>query len=291
MTRACGHKQLCSSFFYHANGTVFTTDDSMSVLISLLLLLCFVFFKIMPTLLLRHILGLEKSTAACFQPPFARTVQAQHWSTPQTQTEQSLAQNKLIFIRAFPQLHGRRRPDAWCFWSLTPAEVPVGLNLFPVFALRLPRLVGSQDSRRVAFVWLQCFFPHLASNQTKCPDIFFFFLRLVKHKFKKTKKKPTQLNFYISAEFYTVSFFKMQTCYQHFAACDSLRSLKKKGCRCAPCWCAAEGAGHEEGSGSFLAAMWFLGFTVICKVLLWMWERSVPGSRWASQPFQQQHVL
>lgn len=82
MTRACGHKQLCSSFFYHANGTVFTTDDSMSVLISLLLLLCFVFFKIMPTLLLRHILGLEKSTAACFQPPFARTVQAQHWSTP-----------------------------------------------------------------------------------------------------------------------------------------------------------------------------------------------------------------
>lgn len=175
MTRACGHKQLCSSFFYHANGTVFTTDDSMSVLISLLLLLCFVFFKIMPTLLLRHILGLEKSTAACFQPPFARTVQAQHWSTPQTQTEQSLAQNKLIFIRAFPQLHGRRRPDAWCFWSLTPAEVPVGLNLFPVFALRLPRLVGSQDSRRVAFVWLQCFFPHLASNQTKCPDIFFFF--------------------------------------------------------------------------------------------------------------------
>lgn len=42
----------------------------------------FCFFKIMPTLLLRHILGLEKSTAACFQPPFARTVQAQHWSTP-----------------------------------------------------------------------------------------------------------------------------------------------------------------------------------------------------------------
>lgn len=105
-----------------------------------------------------------------------------------------------------------------------------------------------------------------------------FFLRLVKHKFKK---KPTQFNFYISAEFYTVSFLKMQTCYhQHFAACYSLRSLKKKkGCRCAPCWCAAEGAGHEEGSGSFLGAMWFLGFTVICKVLLWMWERSVPGSR------------
>lgn len=61
---------------------------------------------------------------------------------PQTQTEQSLAQNKLIFIRAFPQLHGRRRSDAWCFSSLTPAEVPVGLKLFPAFRLETPSSRG-----------------------------------------------------------------------------------------------------------------------------------------------------
>lgn len=150
MTRACGHKQLCSSFFYHANGTVFTADDSMSVLISLLLLLCFVsfFFQIMPTLLLRHILGLEKSTAACFQPPFARTVQAQHWSTPSPPKRKPSKTSK-FFIWAFPRLHGQRRPGAWCFWSLAPAEGPVGLKLVPVFALRLPRLMWDHKTAGV----------------------------------------------------------------------------------------------------------------------------------------------
>lgn len=62
--RACGHKPLSLIFFYHANGTVFT--------ISYFMLIC----------LLSHIICLEKSTAAYFQPPFAPIVQAVHWLTP-----------------------------------------------------------------------------------------------------------------------------------------------------------------------------------------------------------------
>lgn len=191
MTRACGHKQLCSSFFfYHANGTVLTVSNSVGVS----LFFYFYFFKqVMAIRLLRHILSLEKSTAACFQPPFAPIAQARHWLTPSTtrakHTGALCVYTRRLEISQFMSwacrtrvYTGYRKPDAFCISDRQKPQF--GPPQTPITWLKTAILVSSHKTANVlpAFGWCVCFFSHILV-QINCSDTFFFlFSRLTKHK-------------------------------------------------------------------------------------------------------------
>lgn len=189
----------------------------------------------MPIRLLRHILSLEKSTAACFQPPFAPIVQTQHWLTPTTRAKQTGAlcvYTRRLEISQFMSEHvphvftielcdHTQIQKTWSFLHLRLVEASVWGPQTRITWLKTAILASNHKTASVlpAFEWCGFFLTSRSKSQVKqkrnCNSLVFmsvqnFILWIINH-----------------------TLFPMQTCHtsMHPAAVCAVPQLKSRSVR------------------------------------------------------------